>query len=99
MNEWAATSRVTTAPAPTNACSPIVEPHTTTEPAPSVAPRRTRVGRSASPLRLMCARGVMSLVKMTPGPRKTSSSTVTPSKTITWFLTVTRFPTTAPPSI
>src|SRR5947209_168507 len=44
------------------------------------------------------ARGVKSLVKVTPGPRNTSSATVTPAKTMTWFLTVTRLPMTAPDS-
>ncbi len=77
----------------------MVTPQTTVTRAPRVAPARTRVGNSASPCRLIAARGVRSLVKVTPGPRNTSSSTVTPSKIITWFFTVTRLPTTAPVSM
>src|SRR5664279_3367158 len=97
-NACAGTSRVTTAPAPTNAYSPIVVRQTTTTPAPKVAPRDTVVVSSSAPCFLMNARGEKSLVKITPGPRKTSSSIVTPSKLMTWFLTVTRSPMTAPPS-
>ena len=51
------TSRWTTAPAPTNPYSPIVTPQTSVQLAPSVAPRRTRVGRY-SPLRTTAARGL-----------------------------------------
>src|SRR4026208_2494292 len=40
----AGTSRVTTAPAPTTARSPIVTPHMMTAPLPIDAPLRTRVG-------------------------------------------------------
>ena len=42
---WAGTSRLTTAPAPTKAYSPIVLPQTMVLLAPSVAPRWTRVRR------------------------------------------------------
>ena len=52
------TSRTTTAPAPTKAFSPMVTPQTTVTRAPSVAPCSTLVARSASPCRLMRARGV-----------------------------------------
>ena len=42
---------MTTAPAPMKACAPIVNPHTTTTPAPNVAPTCTRVASNSSPLR------------------------------------------------
>jgi hypothetical protein len=95
---FAGTSRVTTAPAPTNACAPIVNPHTTTTPAPSVAPTWTSVGRKSSRLRLLAERGRRSFVNRTPGPRNTSSSMITPSNNMTPFFTVTRLPIVTPPS-
>ena len=97
-NACAGTSRVTTDPAAAKACSPISMPQTTTTPAPSVAPRRTRVPISSSPVRRIAARGRMSFVKSTFGPRNTSSSQVTPLKTSVPFLTVTWSPSTAPSS-
>ncbi len=72
------TSRLTTAPAPTKACSPIVVPQTMVQLAPSVAPRFTSV-RRYSFLRGTAERGLCTLVKTMLGPQKTSSSSVTAS--------------------
>src|SRR5262249_43113441 len=82
------TSRVTTAPAPMNAYSPIVTPQTIVQLAPKVAPRRTKVGRSSS-IRRISLRGLNTLVKTIDGPQNTSSSRVTPSytETLFWILT------------
>src|SRR5215475_14208789 len=74
---WAETSLVTTAPAPTNAYSPIVTPQTIVEFAPKDAPRRTSV-RWYSDFRLTWLRGVITFVKTMDGPQKTSSSSSTP---------------------
>ena len=67
------TSRVTTAPAATNASSPISTPGTSTALPPTRQARRNVAPRSGSPRgwRLI----VSSFVVDTPGPRKTSSST------------------------
>ena len=75
---WAGTSRLTTAPAPTKAYSPIVVPQTMVQLAPSVAPRCTRV-RRYSCLRDTAERGLSTLVKTMLGPQNTSSSSVTAS--------------------
>src|SRR5207244_13526966 len=86
-----ATSRVTTAPAPTRACAPTRTPPSTTAPEPSEAPRSTTVRRSvqsSSSLRLpssVVARGNRSLMKSTPCPTKTSSSISTPLQTNVWL--------------
>src|SRR5215467_2740879 len=74
---WAGTSRVTTAPAPTKAYSPIVTPQTIVEFAPKDAPRLTSVWRY-SDLRFTWLRGVMTFVNTIEGPQKTSSSSSTP---------------------
>src|SRR5690606_18442661 len=73
-----ATSFVTTAPAPTNAYSPSVNPHTTVAFAPIVAPRLTRV-RWYSCLRETALRGFSTFVNTMLGPQNTSSSSSTPS--------------------
>src|SRR6266702_3174835 len=96
---WSATSWTTTAPAATKAWRPMVTSHTTVALAPTVAPRRTSVGTSSSGAFLKPTRGVRSLVNTMLGPRNTSSSTVTRSQTSTAFLTVTRSPSRAPPSM
>src|ERR687895_813105 len=59
--------------------------------------RTRRPSRPAGPLG-KGARGLTSLVKTAPGPRNTSSSTVTPDNSSTPFLMVTESPTTTPPS-
>src|SRR5205807_8632915 len=95
----AATSRVTTAPAPTRAPSPIVTPARMTAPEPMEAPRQTRVGttaQSASVWRAppsLVARGKRSLTKQTWWPMKQSSSMVTPSQMKVCELTLQRAPT------
>jgi hypothetical protein len=94
----AGTSRVTTAPAPTIAYGPIVTGATSTHPAPSVAPRPTRVS-SQSGARTNAARGRFTFVKTTAGPTKTSSSSVTPAQTLVWHWMRHRGPTTAPPAM
>ena len=68
-----ATSRVTTAPAATKASSPTSTPGVSTTPPPIRQARRSTGPRSRSPAawRLI----VSSLVVVTPGPMKTSSST------------------------
>jgi dTDP-4-amino-4,6-dideoxygalactose transaminase len=70
------TSAVTTAPAPTNASSPISTPGTSTAPPPTRQARRSSAPRSsyAASWRPI----VSSLVVITPGPTKTSSSTTLP---------------------
>src|SRR5690349_19947583 len=73
-----ATSCLTTAPAPTNAYSPIVTPQITVALAPMVAPFLTWVA-TYSARRDTCARACTTLVNVHDGPRKTSSSIVTPS--------------------
>src|SRR3954447_5470629 len=88
------TERVTTAPAPTIAPTPISSPGRIVAFAPIEAPRRTSVrGYSSSQWRL---RGKRSLVNVALGPMNTSSSTVTPLHSCTPDLTVTRSPTTTP---
>src|SRR3954453_124817 len=88
------TERVTTAPAPTIAPTPISSPGRIVAFAPIEAPRRTSVrGYSSSQWRL---RGKRSLVNVGLGPMNTSSSTVTPPHSCTPDLTVTRSPTTTP---
>src|SRR6185503_2474149 len=75
-----ATSLVTTAPAATIAQAPISCPHTTVALAPIVAPWRIGVGENLAGGRLYRPeRGRRSLVNTQCGPRKASSSTVTPS--------------------
>src|SRR5581483_10053547 len=98
----AGTSRVTTAPAPTSAPSPIVTPPRTTAPEPIEAPRSTRVRRSiqsasvwSSPSSVV-ARGYLSLTKITPWPTKTSSARSTPSQTKEWLSILQRAPTLTP---
>src|ERR1700687_1242007 len=81
---WAGISRVTTAPAPTNAYSPTVVPHTMVEFAPSEAPRFTNV-RWYSDLRFTWLRGVNTFVKTIEGPQNTSSSNSTPVYNETLF--------------
>src|SRR5207245_4524052 len=71
------TSEVTTAPAPMNAYSPSVTPHTIVALAPMDAPRRTSV-RRYSCLRDTWLRGLSTLVKTHEGPQNTSSSNSTP---------------------
>src|SRR5262249_51784428 len=82
----AATSRVTTAPAPITARSPMVTPHRITAPEPIDALRLTSVRsrlQSPSPCSrpATVARGWRSLMNITPWPTNTSSSIVTPSQT------------------
>jgi hypothetical protein len=72
------TSRVTTAPAATSACSPSVVPHRIVAFAPMLAPRATPVATNAS-LRLTAARGVRTLVNTADGPTNTSSASTTPA--------------------
>src|SRR5579859_7323726 len=80
------TSRVTTAPAPTSAYSPIVTPGTIVALEPIDARRLTRVGMTfqsssviGEPSKLV-AFGKGSFVNITPWPIKTSSSMTTPSQ-------------------
>jgi hypothetical protein len=73
------TSRVTTLPAPTIASSPMVLPAMMVALAPIEAPRLTSVGTNP-PVGRRPERGNGSLVKATPGPTKTSSSSRTPSQ-------------------
>src|SRR5437763_16050548 len=84
ISAYAATSFVTTLPAPMNAYSSRVMPQTIVALAPIVAPRRTSV-RLYSFFLEMCARGLTTLVKTIDGPQKTSSSSSTPSYTETLF--------------
>src|ERR1700722_4409553 len=93
----AGTSRVTTAPAPIIASEPIVRPGRIVAFAPIEAPRLTKVRVYDAGFCLL--RGNGSLVNVALGPTKTSSSRVTPSQSCTPHLTVTRSPTSAPPSI
>jgi len=74
----AGTSLVMTAPAPTNANSPSVTPHTTVALAPIEEPRFTSVARYSF-FRDTWLRGLSTLVNTIDGPQKTSSSSVTPS--------------------
>ena len=96
------TSLVTTAPAPTVALAPMVTPHRMVAPEPTDAPRLTVVEmhfQSASDCRLpsaLVARGKRSLMKVTPCPIKTSSSTVTPSQMNVWVEILQRLPIRAP---
>lgn len=83
-NAYAGTSLVTTLPAPTNAYSPILTPHTTVTFPPNDAPRPTTVSLY-SDLRLMNARGFTTLVNTADGPTNTPSSSRTPSYTVTLF--------------
>ncbi len=84
--------------------APMVTPHMTMEPAPIEAPRWTWVRSSQFAALSYCLaisgiralRGYRSLVKVTDGPTKTSSSIVTPFHTIEPFLIVTRLPSRAP---
>ena len=57
IKAWEGTSRLTTAPAPTNAYWPTVTPQTTVQLAPRVAPLRIRVGRYSF-LRVTAERGL-----------------------------------------
>ena len=79
---------VTTAPAPINAYSPILFPHTIVAFAPILTPFRTIV-LEYSPLLFMALLGLITLVKTIEGPKKTSSSQVTPVyiDTLFWILT------------
>src|SRR4029079_18990924 len=101
----AATSRVTTAPAPTSARAPMRMPPSTTAPEPIDAPRST-TGTSSdqsssdwSAPDSDVARGVLSFTNITPWPTKTSSSIVTPSQMNVWLWILQRAPTAAPRSI
>src|SRR5205823_3620207 len=67
--------------------------------APIEAPRFTRVGENWSGVGGKAARGLRTLVKTMFGPRKTSSSMVTPFQTSTLFFTMTRLPSFAPLSM
>src|SRR5207245_7369735 len=89
------TSRVTTAPAPTNAKRPMVSPQRMVAFAPTVAPCRTSVGRYSC-FREIWLRGLITFVNTTDGPQNTESSRVTPSYTETLFWIFTPAPTTAP---
>src|SRR5207245_2284631 len=74
-----ATSRVTTAPAPTSAPAPIVSPPRITAPEPIDAPCSTTVGSSShSP----CARGRLSSPKSTSSISRYSASLAGPSATV-----------------
>src|SRR3954453_10693787 len=88
----AGTSRVTTAPAATNASSPTSRPGVSTAPPPTRQARRRVTPRRA------WSRGwriiVSSLVVTTPGPTKTSSSTVEYAVRYTSVCTRTRSPST-----
>jgi len=79
MNECADTSCVITAPAAANALRPTIVPHTTTTPAPSVAPSPTSVGSSWSLPSLRCARGLAEAVRVHehPGHASAPASTST----------------------
>src|SRR5947209_4971477 len=97
-----ATSRVTTAPAPTSARAPIRTPPRMTAPEPMLAPRSTVVSSTSqssplcsSPVSFV-ARGALSLMNITPCPTKTSSSMRTPSQTKVWLEILQRAPTDAP---
>jgi hypothetical protein len=72
----------------------MVLPHTTVQFAPSVAPRRTSVGRYSC-LRATPERGLTTFVKTMLGPQNTSSSSVTASYTLTLFWMRTWSPITA----
>ena len=95
----APTSRVTTAPAPTSAPSPMRTPPRTTAPEPSEAPRSTTRRRAAPSRPAVCsspssvvARGRLSLMKRTPWPTKTSSSISTPAQMKAWLWILQRAP-------
>lgn len=96
-----ATSRVTTAPAPTIAPAPTVTPPRITLPDPSDAPRPITVrmscqSASVCSLPSAAARGRLSLMNMTPWPTNASSSITTPSQMNVWLCTLQRAPMTAP---
>ena len=86
MTAEAGTFRVTTAPAPIVAPSPMVTPHKIVAFDPMAARRRTFVGSNCQSLRRcnspvsVVARGNRSLMNITPWPMKTSSSMVTPAQ-------------------
>lgn len=87
------TSFVTTEPAPIRAYSPISTPQMIVAFAPIVAPFLTTVFlNSAFLFRKLL--GLITLVKTIEGPRKTSSSIVTPSYKETLFCIFTLLPTT-----
>src|ERR1035441_6187622 len=77
IKAYAGTSRVTTAPAPINAYSPIVIPQTIVLFAPIEAPRFTRVCLYSF-LRRTWLRGLITLVNTIDGPQNTSSSRIQP---------------------
>ena len=76
---FAGTSLVTTAPAPTNAFSPILRPGNIVAFAPIIAPFSTIVFGNAAGY--CFERGFLSFVKATHGPIKTLSYNVMPSHT------------------
>lgn len=88
--EWSGTSFVTTLPAPIIAYAPTVMPATIVEFAPMEAWCRTTVSANFSGLTLDL--GKRSFVKVTFGPTKTLSSSLTPSHTWTPDFTVTLSP-------
>src|SRR6266853_96398 len=95
------TSRVTTAPAPTMASSPIVTFARIVAPVPIEAPVLTSVFSTfqscsvCRPPAVAVARGYISLTNITPWPMKTLSSIVTPSQMNVWLETLQRLPTDA----
>src|SRR5262249_27378134 len=95
------TSRVTTAPAPTMASSPIVTLAKIVTPVPIEAPFLTSVFSTCQSCSVWrappaaVARGYMSLTNMTPCPMNTLSSIVTPSQMNVWLEILQRRPTVA----
>src|SRR5271166_3563459 len=98
---FAATSLVTTLPAPTMALSPIVTPARIVAPDPIDAPFLISVVSSFQSSSVcnapsaFVARGYLSLMKKTPCPTNTSSSIMTPSQTKVWLEILQFFPTLA----
>ncbi len=98
----AATSFVTTAPAPTRA--PCADPHPAEDDRPgadrgAALDDRPSSSQSSSPAARrpsVVARGRLSFTNITPWPTKTSSSIVTPSQMNVWLWILQRAPTTAP---
>src|SRR4030043_1301992 len=83
------------APAPMKAYLPILLPQTMAALAPIVAPFLTNVGLNSC-FRETKLRGFIPVGKTQEGPQKTSSSSVTPSKTETLFSIFTLLPILAP---
>src|SRR5437763_13726825 len=91
MRAYAGTSEVTTAPAPMNAYSPSVTPHTIVALAPMDEPRFTRVGRYSC-LPGTSLRGFTTFVNTQDRPQNTPSSSVTPA----WIDTLSSISTLSP---